>query len=65
MFVRTALDLNVAIDYQRPSVDGTATLTLVNRGKSPSSEVPLLLNRLMSIRGVREQGSSPAPTAGG
>ncbi len=53
-WVQSGLDLDIAIDYERPAVSGTATLTLVNGGKQPMREVPLLLNRLMSIREVRD-----------
>jgi hypothetical protein len=42
------------VDYERPAITGTATLTLANKGRIPAREVPLLLNRLMSVRSVAD-----------
>jgi hypothetical protein len=54
-FVQTALALDLAVDYDRPAIEGTAALTLLNGGGSGEREVPLLLNRLMSIRSIKDQ----------
>ena len=61
VLVQTALDVDLTIDYDRPAVNGTAALTLVNRGKRPVREVQLLLNRLMSIREVRDAAGRRLP----
>lgn len=53
-FVQTALELDLAIDCDKPAIAGTAVLTFVNRGRQPLREVPLLLNRLMTIREIRD-----------
>ncbi len=53
-FVQTALSLTLSVDYERPSVDGTTAITLVNRGGRSETEVPILLNRLMSVRSVTD-----------
>jgi hypothetical protein len=54
-FVQTALSLTLTVDYERPSVDGTTALTMTNVAGGAEAEVPLLLNRLMSIRSVTDQ----------
>lgn len=54
-FVQTALSLTLTVDYERPSIDGTTALTMMNVGGRAEREVPLLLNRLMSIRSVTDQ----------
>ena len=53
-FIQTALSLDLTVDYDRPAIVGTATLTVENVGKAPVREVPLLLNRLMSVGDVRD-----------
>jgi hypothetical protein len=53
-FVQTALSLTLTVNYERPSVEGTTSLTIVNRGGHGETEVPILLNRLMSIRSVAD-----------
>lgn len=55
-FVQTAISLDAALDYDTPSIDGTAILTIENRGTAGASEVSLLLNRLMAVRVVRAGG---------
>ena len=52
--VQATLGLDLTVDYNRPAIIGTATLTLANNGSGPVREVPLLLNQLMSIRGVTD-----------
>lgn len=54
--VQTALALDLTVDYDRPAIEGTATLTLMNVGKTSVGEAPLLLNRLMTIRDVTVAG---------
>ena len=49
---RIALDLRV--DYVRHAVDGTTTLTLRNASTSATHQVPLLINRLMSVMRVTD-----------
>ncbi len=61
LLVQTGLDLDVAVDYEKPALNGTATLTLVNVGKQPLREVPVLLNRLMSIREARDAAGRKLP----
>ena len=54
-FIQTALSLTLTVDYERPSVEGTTALTILNGGGRRETEVPILLNRLMSIRSVTDQ----------
>ena len=61
-FVQTALALDLAVDYGRPAVTGTATLTLLNTAATPVRELPLLLNRLMAVRSVSDGGGRPLPS---
>jgi hypothetical protein len=44
------------VDYARQRIDGTITLTLENWTTKPATRVPLLLNRLMLVRGSRQAG---------
>ena len=62
-FVQTALSLTLTVDYERPSIEGTTTLTIVNVGGRGETEVPLLLNRLMAIRSVTDQRRPGAQVA--
>lgn len=55
-FVQTAIELRAALDYDTPAVDGTALLTLENRGRASAPDVSLLLNRLMTVRAVSASG---------
>ncbi len=48
----TSRALDVRVDYEQGSVAGSETLELVNAGKQPVSNVPLLLNRLMQVARV-------------
>jgi len=54
-FVQTALSLALTVDYERPSLVGTTELTLRNAGDRAETEVPILLNRLMTISAVTDQ----------
>ena len=58
-FILTALSLELTVDYERPSVSGSAALTVLNGGVRSETEIPFLLNRLMSVRSVTDQASRP------
>jgi peptidase M1-like protein len=53
------LSLDLRLDYSRGALAGSATLVLRNRGRRPITEVPLLLNRLMMVRGVSDGRGRP------
>ncbi|MFI5180690.1 MAG: hypothetical protein ACHQPI_04815 [Thermoanaerobaculia bacterium] len=57
--LRTELDLRVDLAEQR--MDGTARLTAKNEGPVPVREVPFLLYRLLTVRGVRDAGGVALP----
>jgi hypothetical protein len=48
-FVLTGLGLELEVDYRRSTIDGTATLHLRNVSDRPAAEIPLVLNRLMTV----------------
>jgi len=50
------LELDVRVDYESERIEGTATLTLLNASAAPLHRVPLLLNRLLRVEAVREDG---------
>ena len=52
--VQVGLGLDLSVDYERPAIVGTATLTLANEGMEPVREASLLLNRLMKVQGVTD-----------
>jgi hypothetical protein len=54
---RRALDIRV--DYAAGSLAGTETLHLRNVAKKPAREVPLLLNRLMTVARVTDASGAP------
>jgi hypothetical protein len=50
----TGLKLEVGVDYETGRIDGTATLTVHNTSSASLPRVPLVLNRLMAVSGVRD-----------
>jgi hypothetical protein len=60
-FTLTGLALDVRVDYARGAIDGSATLRLRNVSPRPAAEVPLLLNRLMSIARVTDTAGAAVP----
>src|ERR1700686_2163935 len=44
------LQLDVAVDYKTERIDGVARLTIKNATDVPVTTVPLLLNRLMTVK---------------
>ena len=48
-FVLTGLGLELEVDYRRSTIDGSATLHLRNVSDRPAVEIPLVLNRLMTV----------------
>jgi hypothetical protein len=53
-FVLTGRALDVVVDYAGGSLAGTETLHLRNVTQAPAGQVPLLLNRLMSVSSVTD-----------
>lgn len=53
----TRYDLALRIDYEQQRLEGTARITLRNFSDTPVYEVPLLLYRLMEIRGAAVNGT--------
>ena len=51
--------LDVALDYRTSSLEGTIRLTVENWSSSHATEIPLLLNRLMDVRGATDAGGRP------
>ena len=43
------LTLSLSVDYARGTIAGTAELRVRNLGERPAAEIPLLLNRLMTV----------------
>jgi hypothetical protein len=62
-FVLQRLDLDLAVDYERGTVAGTATLRVRNLSPRPVGAVTLLLNRLMTVGGVTAEDGAPLPFA--
>jgi hypothetical protein len=60
-FRQRAITLRIAIDMVRQRLDGTATITLENWTGRPQRQVPLLLNRLLSMTSVRAPGGATLP----
>lgn len=54
-FTLTHLALDLRVDYGRRAVDGTATLHLRNVSDRARSDIPLLLNRLMTVSRVLDR----------
>jgi hypothetical protein len=54
-FTLAHLALDLRIDYGRRAVDGTATLHLRNVSDRARSDIPLLLNRLMTVSRVLDR----------
>jgi hypothetical protein len=48
-FALGRLTLDVTVDYERGTIAGTAALRVRNVGDRPAGEIPLLLNRLMTV----------------
>lgn len=57
--LRTELDLRVDLAGER--LDGTARLTVRNEGSVPVRDLPFLLYRLLTVRGVRDASGVPLP----
>jgi hypothetical protein len=57
----TRLVLDLEVTYDTPAIVGTVTFTLANGGASPVQDVPLLLNRLMRVTGVRDEKGTALP----
>ena len=55
-FVLTHLGLEIQVDYQRGTIAGTAILGLRNGSDRPAAEIPLLLNRLMTVSRIGGSG---------
>lgn len=47
-------ELDVAIDYERATLQGTAQITVRNRAAVPQTELPLLLYRLLTVTTARD-----------
>jgi dienelactone hydrolase len=60
-FTLTRLALDLRVDYARGAIDGSATLRFRNVAPRPAAEVPLLLNRLMSIARVTDTAGVAVP----
>lgn len=60
-FVLGHLALDLTIDYQRGTVGGTAALHVRNLGDRPAAEIPLLLNRLMTVSHVAAEDGTELP----
>lgn len=50
---QVALDLQIVVDFEHDALHGVARLTLRNSGTRAVQQVPLLLNRLMTVNSVR------------
>jgi len=57
--VQTDLALDLRVDYDAGTVDGTATLTLRNIGADPIPVVPLQIGRLMTVKGIEDAEGHP------
>jgi len=55
----TARTLDVGVDYAAGSLSGSSTITLRNTGHGAAVEVPLLLNRLMTVSRVTDARGAP------
>jgi hypothetical protein len=53
--------LDIRVDYERGSLSGTETLHLRNIGSRATRDVPLLLNRLMSVTRVSDAARAKVP----
>jgi len=60
-FALGRLTLDVTVDYERGTIAGTAALRVRNVGDRPAGEIPLLLNRLMSVSRVASEDGSDIP----
>lgn len=49
----TRLELDLQLNYEQAALEGSATLTVRNQSARAAAGVPLLLNRLMRVTGVR------------
>jgi hypothetical protein len=56
-----AYDLDLRIDYEKERVFGRCRLSAVNASAGPSSEIPLLLYRLMKVTAVRDENGRDVP----
>ena len=54
----THLVLDLAIDYEKDRLDGTATLEVENTSDEPIILIPLLLYRLMTVSAVTDDGGT-------
>lgn len=54
-----AVALDVALDYRASSLTGTVRLTVENWSPSSATQIPLLLNRLMEVRGATDAAGKP------
>lgn len=52
--------LDVEVDYEHAMLRGAVSLVVRNRGSEPASVIPLLLNRLLTVREVRDRSGAPA-----
>lgn len=59
--VQTDLALELRVDYDAGTVDGTATLVLRNTGQDPIPVVPLQVGRLMTVTGVEDADGRQIP----
>ncbi|NOT10146.1 MAG: hypothetical protein HOP28_18285 [Gemmatimonadales bacterium] len=59
--VLTRLGLELQVDYGQATVGGTATLQLRNGSDRPVTQIPLLLNRLMTVSRVRAASGADLP----
>ncbi len=57
--VQTDLALDLRVDYDAGTVDGTATLVLRNIGPDPIAVVPLQIGRLMTVADIRDADGRP------
>jgi hypothetical protein len=60
-FLLTRMTLDLHVDYERHALGGTEVLYVRNIASHPAAEIPLLLNRLMSVSGVTDTTGTAIP----
>jgi hypothetical protein len=60
-FVLTRLGLDLHVDYARGTISGSATLQIRNAADRPSTGIPILLNRLMTVTRIVDATGADVP----
>jgi hypothetical protein len=55
----TRYELDLSVDFPNERIQGSARITITNRGTTPATEASFLLYRLLTISGVRDGVGAP------